>query len=742
MKASSREYLVEDAVKAICTLHYLRGAWESLYRGKCRFPLQDSLLLEGHGVYSPLNAFDTSILKEVCRAKTSTMEPKEYIAGLIMHAVNEVLEKYESEGYKGLASTLFHYSRYIPIDWLLDPDLVAKSLLSNRYQLFRYKDLIDRVIKPLAIKGLADYHTHFYATLTPRLSWLAGILPGIVGKVPVKGGSRGYRGDYMSPYDILHRVKLVASFSLARLIRMYMNSRVGDSVLCPLASFNKLRGHALGEWDILKYVYGFDTYAIDKIDSYESRALDNALRGRGVGAASSYLLMRLLNHVLLSRIQPYRGLEYFSQVYRVKNLPFAVGPGPRPEFVSAFSRVLSDNILSEVWIKVTAMSKANFVAVEKILTRLGQRSGKVRIQLTTIKKKSSCADRGGVILCQKVFDNLEIIAKNVETVLRSGSGGWVSYRKIYDMLAGFDVAGVEAGSFNWPYISGLYSLVEMYKIYKSSSPVISYHAGEEYETIISGLRRIYEVLAFAPMKPGDRLAHALALAMPTSRMGEYSYALNLLADYAFEYTLYTRGYVDPPKSGLPETLKTSMDSVSASILGRRIDPGTFWDAWGVLHKPLLSLLKSLATHDPTAWSMLQRVFREYSVLLTYSPSIEPDLDEDMANLLSNILLDRKTRRMLMKPLRNPSLPLIKERFTAIRNYILDRIRAMGVRIEVCPTSNAVIIWQPPTEHPLLAREYRDLVLLGTDDQAVLNTHVAIEYLHAEAARRPSIPPRP
>lgn len=40
---------------------------------------------------------------------------------------------------------------------------------------------------------------------------------------------------------------------------------------------------------------------------------------------------------------------------------------------------------------------------------------------------------------------------------------------------------------------------------------LTYHVGEEYETLLSGLRSIDEVLEFYPMQFGDRLGHALAL---------------------------------------------------------------------------------------------------------------------------------------------------------------------------------------------------------------------------------------
>lgn len=85
------------------------------------------------------------------------------------------------------------------------------------------------------------------------------------------------------------------------------------------------------------------------------------------------------------------------------------------------------------------------------------------------------------------------------------------YIDIEDMhLVGIDSANTEIGCRPEVYAQ-LFRAMTIGSNKSKKRLNITYHVGEEYETLLTGMRAIDEVLEFYPMQYGDRLGHALAL---------------------------------------------------------------------------------------------------------------------------------------------------------------------------------------------------------------------------------------
>ncbi|WP_404362523.1 hypothetical protein ACIHQR_21695 [Corallococcus coralloides] len=111
----------------------------------------------------------------------------------------------------------------------------------------------------------------------------------------------------------------------------------------------------------------------------------------------------------------------------------------------------------------------------------------------------------------------------------------------------------------------------------------TFHVGEDFIHITTGLRRIYEAISFLKLSAGDRLGHCIALGM-NPRLWVHSnpvvsiHRMDLLDDAVFEWALLQK-YAASDLLRLGE-LERRIAHYSIAIYGKPIDPYILQEAWG------------------------------------------------------------------------------------------------------------------------------------------------------------------
>jgi hypothetical protein len=263
---------------------------------------------------------------------------------------------------------------------------------------------------------------------------------------------------------------------------------------------------------------------------------------------------------------------------------------------------------------------------------------------------------------------------------------------------------------------------------------LTYHAGEDFRHLLSGLRAVDEALRFLKMGPGDRIGHGLALGLLYNTWCER-----------------VGGEVAMPRGEHLDDLVWLREKLAG-------DPGRFgrllfaiddkirrlaWEIYGHLQEQL--------KHDPTDWQLLHLAwtyrnrdplpYSNLDKLLKAEPLKKPPPYQEMAQALWRAYhFNPGVRVCYEEPMRvsleDPALEHWHEAVTWVQDAMLHEIREKRIAIEINPTSNLcigplidmqehpVFRWHPPEDDATAIRPY---LLVGSDDPGVFGTELAFEY---------------
>lgn len=256
----------------------------------------------------------------------------------------------------------------------------------------------------------------------------------------------------------------------------------------------------------------------------------------------------------------------------------------------------------------------------------------------------------------------------------------------------------------------------------------TFHVGEDFSHIISGLRAIYEAIQFLTLNDKDRIGHAVALGVDYAlwreridnqiwiKQGEW------LDNLLFIYHLYQEDHREIPDSivvninkyfsKVYSPKKLNIDDAVAAWLNRKWNPI-------FLQSSSFAFLSSKETFDADEWA----AFREANI----SPSVKAIMEaywtqrelRSGSNLYDqHILIDLEDD--------------FAEIVDLIQNSLKQIVRDRRIALETLPTSNVRIgIYKNHTEHHL--RKWLDEgldVVIGSDDAGIFATNIYNEYAHA------------
>lgn len=318
--------------------------------------------------------------------------------------------------------------------------------------------------------------------------------------------------------------------------------------------------------------------------------------------------------------------------------------------------------------------------------------------------------------------------------------------KLSEYIVGIDAASDENATEPW-----MFSMV--YKNMRSSEvvkPVVkrqrnsngfeyiqsigfTYHVGEDFRHLISGLRHVHEVIEEFGYRAGDRLGHALALGVDVDKWVNRNEVVTLPRLEYLENMLWMWGINTCEGVELPIQLGVLEDriiSIAKSIYKR---------SESITVKMLYTAYKMKfdADHRKISERIEGHSNRDTHIFCSYDQCEKECYDTWNSErlLLTNycpVFEERYSKKELVE-VDKGDVPLYRK----LQEYLIDKIEKAGIYIETNPTSNLSIgELEYMDKHPIFSLNqiegrsgHQVLVTINSDDPAVFNTNVENEFAY-------------
>lgn len=256
----------------------------------------------------------------------------------------------------------------------------------------------------------------------------------------------------------------------------------------------------------------------------------------------------------------------------------------------------------------------------------------------------------------------------------------------------------------------------------------TFHAGEDFSHLISGLRAIYEAIHFLALNEQDRIGHTVALgvnyALWRDRMGHRIWMKQgeHLDNLLFIYYLYREDCRKTPAniekdikkyfSEVYPRKKFNIDDAVVAWLNRKWDPI-------FIQNSSFRVLSLKENFDADEWD----AFRKANLI----PSVKAIMEAYWIQRENRSGSDAYDKHILVDL--DPSFQGVVD---FVQNTLKQIVRNRKIALETLPTSNVRIgIYKNHTEHHL--RKWLDEgldVVIGSDDAGIFATNIYNEYAHA------------
>ncbi|HFG1893181.1 TPA: hypothetical protein ACGF3M_003352 [Vibrio cholerae] len=262
----------------------------------------------------------------------------------------------------------------------------------------------------------------------------------------------------------------------------------------------------------------------------------------------------------------------------------------------------------------------------------------------------------------------------------------------------------------------------------------TYHVGEDFEHLLSGIRAVYEAITFLELSAGDRLGHATAIGI------DPQYWLNLMPEQLFlprgqylEDLLFLRKVaLSEPNNALPlAKLEARILATASDIFGNSFtlsELNSFFDCRNL--EPLV--VKAIQENKHSFTHQFGHLHDEFL--------LAQRVDSSVLRLLYKRWFDKKVLVEYSKRIEIPLSMFSYVELLEIQQYVQKLVSEKHIVLETLPTSNVRIShYNSIKEHhvfrwlgvPKLAIKGDSpmLVTLGSDDPGIFATDMRNEFYH-------------
>ncbi len=258
----------------------------------------------------------------------------------------------------------------------------------------------------------------------------------------------------------------------------------------------------------------------------------------------------------------------------------------------------------------------------------------------------------------------------------------------------------------------------------------TYHVGEDFRHVISGLRHVDEVLEEFSYKSGDRLGHALVLGIDIDQWINDNEVVFLPVLEYLENLLWMWG--TNTCQGL--TLPIQLEVLEDKIIDIAEEIYDFPETISVKMLYTAYKKKFIVNHEEIVKKLLDTEEKEYSVCYCDGKSCYNKWTADL--LLSTHycpVYEKKYEKVKLVSVSAGEAAVFK----TLQKYLIQKVEQRGVYIETNPTSNLTIgDFSHMYRHPIFQLNSVDknvgnhaFVTINSDDPAVFNTNVENELAY-------------
>lgn len=332
-----------------------------------------------------------------------------------------------------------------------------------------------------------------------------------------------------------------------------------------------------------------------------------------------------------------------------------------------------------------------------------------------------------------------------------------------EYVVGLDVASEEIYAEPWVYAPVYHQArnrMSTYPIQLESGETmqnlgLTYHVGEDYHHVLSGLRHIDEVLTYFGYKAGDRLGHGLALQIDMAEWMHNNEVVSLPIMEHLENLLWLWSLCSEDAEnlvtylpGLEKEIMQLAKRIYNNIKG--ITPQVLWNAYSRKFEPLedtfcaqMEKIYLNKPHEDRRITVpgLPAQQRTFCARAGRTPNMQDctlpytDVVWDADKLLLTYYCPVYTQHY-RKPYFTSSGPEKLSLYRAVQKYMRNKVQNMGIFVETNPTSNLIIgdirglrdypITELNTPRQAEKAAAALLISINSDDPLLFNTNVENE----------------
>lgn len=319
-----------------------------------------------------------------------------------------------------------------------------------------------------------------------------------------------------------------------------------------------------------------------------------------------------------------------------------------------------------------------------------------------------------------------------------------------EYVVGLDAASDELHNRPWVhapvflYARGKHNTIPIQPRILSQIPNIglTYHVGEEFRSLVSGLRAIDEVIEHFGYKSGDRIGHAIALQIsPSLWQKENNVVMQPRGEY-LENLLWI-WYIKNNHNNFNEIpdlefrIMQLISEIYTNVDG--ITPYLLWKAYQLKFKPLnIEKIQNLKNSQNMCSHNLAGSGTHFCKIAS-SENHQSCLWNEYDLMLTNFcpVYAQKYQQPVFISISEEEVSMLEK----LQNYVKQKVEQRGITVEVNPTSNATIgDIQNLFSHPILNLYNLELgksenqlnhtaISINTDDPAVFRTTVEHEFAY-------------
>ncbi|WP_303005546.1 hypothetical protein [Bacteroides congonensis] len=267
----------------------------------------------------------------------------------------------------------------------------------------------------------------------------------------------------------------------------------------------------------------------------------------------------------------------------------------------------------------------------------------------------------------------------------------------------------------------------------------TFHVGEDFRHLLSGLRGIWEAILFLDLRAGDRLGHCTAIGISPElwrkRIGNICFISQgeWLDDLVFVWELIKESR-DRELQKLILSVESQISEFSSRIYGETFPPYLLCKAWKLRkYNPFLYLEKTYSGMND--WDMVDS-YEEYEEIVA---AFNEEKVERLMRMYHAPLCGENCRARYDKLIQIETTGLLAvDTLEILQNIVSERMARKSIVVEALPSSNMRIsYYRDLYEYHLrkwLEVENADYLLpsvvLGTDDPGIFMTNIYNEYARA------------